>query len=156
MAKSKIQHRDKPYVRDARSPIPKSESVSRVMSANKAKETKPEQQLRKALRELGLRGYRKNWKSVPGRPDIAFVGKKVAVFVHGCYWHRCPKCDYPLPKTNTAFWEKKFQRNIKRDRSKRQLLEAQGWRVLEFWECDIHNDSAAIAIELNNQLRSQS
>ena len=85
----------KKYIRDKRSPKPLSESTSKVMSANKAKNTKPEIALRKALWSEGYKGYRLNWKNVPGRPDIAYPGKKIAIFVNGCYWHRCPKCDLP-------------------------------------------------------------
>lgn len=103
------------YLRDKRSPRPKSETVSRVMSANRAKDTRPEIALRKALWRAGGRGYRLHYKRVPGRPDIAFVSKRVAVFVNGCYWHHCPKCNYPLPKTNTAFWQAKFDLNTARD-----------------------------------------
>jgi DNA mismatch endonuclease (patch repair protein) len=77
------------YVRDKRSPVPKNEAVSRVMSANRAKNTKPELLLRKALWQAGARGYRLHYKRVPGRPDISFVSKKVAIFVNGCYWRRC-------------------------------------------------------------------
>ena len=65
------------YVRDKRSPKPSSRAISKVMSANKAKDTKPELRLRKALWKAGVKGYRLNWKHVPGRPDIAFVGKKI-------------------------------------------------------------------------------
>ena len=81
------------------------------MSANRAKDTKPELLLRQALWQSGHRGYRLHHKKIPGRPDITFVGKKVAIFVHGCFWHRCPKCAYTLPKNNTAFWQAKFDRN---------------------------------------------
>ena len=88
-----------------------SEATSRVMSANRAKDTKPELLLRQALWQAGHRGYRLHYKKVPGRPDITFVGKRVAIFVHGCFWHRCPKCAYTLPKNNTAFRQAKFDRN---------------------------------------------
>ena len=71
----------KKYSRDKRSPKPLNESTSKVMSANKAKNTKPELLLRKALWKKGHKGYRLNWKKVPGRPDIAFPGKKLAIFV---------------------------------------------------------------------------
>lgn len=81
------------YSRDKRSPVPKNDTVSRVMSANRAKNSKPEVRLRKALWHAGLKGYRLHHKRIPGRPDISFVGKKLAIFVHGCFWHRCPKCD---------------------------------------------------------------
>jgi len=100
------------YIRDKRSPRPRSEAVSRVMSANRAKDTRPEVALRKALRRAGGRGYRLHYKRVPGRPDIAFVSKRVAVFVNGCYWHRCPKCDLPLPKDQHRVLAGKIHRQL--------------------------------------------
>src|SRR5688572_12008011 len=106
------------YIRDKRSPKPKSETVSRVMSANKAKNSKPEVHLRKALWNQGAKGYRLHYKKVPGRPDICYVSKKVAIFVNGCFWHRCPHCNYQLPKTNTEFWKEKFGKNVNRDLKK--------------------------------------
>jgi DNA mismatch endonuclease (patch repair protein) len=77
------------YKTDKRSPIPKTEAVSRVMSANKAKNTIPEILLRRMLYANGLRGYRVHYKKVPGRPDVCYVSKKIALFVNGCFWHRC-------------------------------------------------------------------
>jgi len=117
--------------------VPLNENVSRVMSSNKAKNTKPELKLRKALFSDGVRGYRLNWKKVPGRPDIAFPGRKISIFINGCYWHRCPHCELPLPKTNTEFWKEKFDKNIKRDKKKEKELLDLGWTVLVFWECKI-------------------
>jgi DNA mismatch endonuclease, patch repair protein len=125
------------YVRDKRSPPPKSEAVSRVMSANRAKNSKPEMLLRQALRKSGMAGYRLHYKKVPGRPDISFVSRKLAIFVHGCYWHRCPKCKYKVPKTNSEFWKAKFARNKARDRRKNRELESVGWQVITVWECDL-------------------
>ena len=107
------------------------------MSSNKAKNTKPELKLRKALYADGIRGYRLNWKKVPGRPDIAFPGRKISIFINGCYWHRCPYCELSLPKTNTEFWKEKFKKNIKRDKKKKKELLDHGWIVLVFWECKI-------------------
>jgi len=130
----------KDYYRDKRSPKPLNESTSKVMSANKAKNTKPEITLRKALWSEGHKGYRLNWKKAPGRPDIAYPGKKIAIFVNGCYWHRCPKCNLPLPKTNTDFWKEKFDKNVKRDKKKIDELLSLDWIVLVFWECDIKSD----------------
>ena len=130
----------KDYYRDKRSPKPLNESTSKVMSANKAKNTKPEITLRKALWSEGHKGYRLNWKKVPGRPDIAYPGKKIAIFVNGCYWHRCPKCNLPLPKTNTDFWKEKFDKNVKRDKKKNDELLSLDWIVLVLWECDIKSD----------------
>ena len=122
------------------------------MSANKAKDTKPELKLRRALWKAGIKGYRLNWKHVPGRPDIAFVGKKIAIFVHGCYWHRCPECDLPLPKSNTKFWKEKFDRNIFRDKKKKRELTHLGWNVLEFWECEITKIESIIVENIRRAL----
>ena len=127
----------KTYIRDKRSPVPLNANVSRVMSSNKAKNTKPELRIRKALYADGVRGYRLNWKKVPGKPDIAFPGRKISIFINGCYWHRCPHCELPLPKTNTEFWKEKFDKNIKRDKKKEKELLDLGWTVLVFWECKI-------------------
>lgn len=128
------------YLRDGRAPIPDSEITSRVMSSNKGKDTKPEIKMRDALRQIGIPGYRLHWKKAPGRPDIAYPGKKIAIFVHGCYWHRCPHCNLPLPKSNTGFWYEKFRRNKERDKKKIKALEDEGWDVLVFWECEIKSD----------------
>ncbi len=107
------------------------------MRANRARDTEPERRLRRTLREAGLGGYRLNWKKAPGRPDIAYPGRKVAIFVHGCFWHHCPKCHPNLPKSNPEFWARKFELNRERDARKRRNLEALGWRVIEAWECDV-------------------
>jgi DNA mismatch endonuclease (patch repair protein) len=109
------------------------------MRANRARDTGPERRLRRALREAGLGGYRLNWRKAPGRPDIAYPGRKLAIFVHGCYWHHCPRCYPDLPKSNPEFWARKFELNRERDARKTALLESSGWRVLEAWECDIRN-----------------
>lgn len=125
------------YVRDGRAPIPKNEVTSRVMSANRARNTGPELALLTEIRRLGLRGYRLHRKSVPGRPDLSFGPQKVAVFVHGCYWHRCPRCHLPLPKSHTEFWRAKFAANRRRDASKTRILEKAGWKVVTVWECEV-------------------
>ncbi len=130
----------KDYIRDGRAPIPESENTSKVMSAIRAKHTKPELALRKALRKLGISGYRLHWKKVPGRPDITYPGSKVAIFVNGCFWHRCPYCNPPLPKSHTDFWIKKFEKNKERDLAKIHAIEAEGWKVFVFWECEIRKD----------------
>lgn len=128
------------YIRDGRAPIPDSETTSKVMSSNKGKDTKPEIMMRDALRQVGIPGYRLHWKKAPGRPDITYPGKKIAIFVHGCYWHRCPHCDLLLPKSNTEFWSEKFRKNKERDIKKKRLLENEGWKVLTIWECEIKKD----------------
>jgi DNA mismatch endonuclease, patch repair protein len=133
------------YQRDGRSPIPVSDKTSRVMSANRGKNTSPELKLRGALREVGLPGYRLNWKKAPGRPDIAYTRYKVAIFVHGDFWHCCPVCNLPLPKTHTYFWAQKLARNVERDREKILELERDGWRVFVFWEHEIKTDAQLCA-----------
>jgi DNA mismatch endonuclease (patch repair protein) len=110
------------------------------MSAIKAKDTRPERAFRKALREKGHTGYRLHFKKVAGRPDIAFVGRKVAIFIHGCYWHRCPTCQLSIPRSNASFWQAKFARNVQRDKEKESLLKEAGWKVFVVWECAIKKD----------------
>lgn len=111
-----------------------------VMQANKSKDTAPELRVRAALRAAGLPGYRLHWKAVRGHPDVCYPGRKVAIFVNGCFWHRCPHCDLPLPKTNVEFWTEKFARNRERDdRDHRELVLA-GWTVVVVWECQLRRD----------------
>src|SRR5438034_4311737 len=124
------------YVRDHRSPIPTSEAASKMMSSIKAKNTKPEVDFRKLLNKAGVKGYRLHWK-IEGRPDIAYVSKKIAIFIHGCFWHSCPNCRPPVPKSNHSFWSQKLQKNVERDKIKAQSLENNGWKVFIFWECEI-------------------
>ncbi len=143
------ENKEREYIRDGRAPIPKSEVTSKVMSANRGKDTKPELIMRITLRETGIPGYRLHWKKIPGSPDIAYPGRKIAIFVNGCYWHRCPMCNLPLPRTNTEFWKTKFDRNKTRDAKKKRELEKLGWKVFVFWECKIKEDPTGYA----NQVR---
>ena len=106
-----------------------------VMQANKSKNTKPELVVRRRLREAGLSGYRRHWKKGPGRPDVCYPGRKIAIFVNGCFWHRCPHCNLPTPKSNVSFWEAKFARNQERDARNYEELVSDGWTVLVVWEC---------------------
>lgn len=122
------------------SPPPTSPAVAVTMKANVAADTGPEIMFRRALRSQGLPGYRLHWAKAPGRPDVAFPGKRVAVFINGCFWHRCPYCDLPLPKSNRNFWERKFALNKERDEEKLRLLRREGWKVFVFWECQIKKD----------------
>lgn len=111
------------------------------MSRNRARDTSPELALRRALWASGIRGYRTHTKGIPGRPDVAFKRAKVAVFVHGCFWHGCPEHSH-LPKSNSAFWKAKFERNRARDARKEADLLAAGWTVLTFWEHEVASDLA--------------
>ena len=136
------------FVRDKRSPIPLNESVSRVMRKNKSKNTQPELLLRKELWKNGIRGYRLHRKDLPGKPDLAFISKKIAVFVNGCFWHRCSHCQYKLPKTNRDYWKNKFETNIARDLKAFDGLKEMNWKVITIWECEIKNREK---LELNVQ-----
>lgn len=132
-----LHNMEKSYQRDGRSPIPQKEITSRVMSANKAKNTAPEIIFRKMLAGEGIKGYRLNWKKAPGKPDIAFPKRKIAIFINGCFWHRCPYCKLSFPKTHTNFWKQKFAKNKIRDKQKVATLRKDGWKVLTIWECQI-------------------
>jgi DNA mismatch endonuclease (patch repair protein) len=105
------------------------------MQAIKSRDTRPELLLRRELHRRGVR-YRIN-VHVPGLPrrtmDVAWAGKKVAVFVDGCYWHGCPEHG-SAPKVNPDYWGPKIENNRRRDRETQQYLQAQGWTVLRFWE----------------------
>jgi DNA mismatch endonuclease (patch repair protein) len=125
------------YVRDGRAPLPVNERTARTMSRIKGKNTKPEVRFRKALWHAGMKGYRLHYSKAPGKPDIAYPGRKLAIFVHGCYWHRCPHCKPSIPKSHPEFWQEKFRKNVERDERKRKALEEEGWTVLTIWECRI-------------------
>ena len=140
------------YIRDGRAPIPKSEVTSKIMSKIRGKHTQPELALRRSLRELGLVGYRLHWNKAPGRPDIAYPQRKVAIFVNGCFWHQCPYCRPPMPKSHVSFWKKKFQRNRERDVAKVRALKANGWKVLTCWECQIKKDSRSCVRKVKSLL----
>ena len=110
---------------------------SRIMRAVPQKNTAPELKLRKALHRMGLR-YRLHVKSLPGSPDIVFPKTSVAVFVHGCFWHRHIGCRLTTtPNSRSDFWQTKFDANIERDRRKEDQLRQLGWRCVVIWQCDI-------------------
>lgn len=117
------------------------EQRRRCMSRIKGRDTGPELRLRRALWARGLR-YRVNYK-LPGRPDIAFVKSRVAIFVDGCFWHGCP--DHSVrPKTNAVFWAKKLEGNCARDVRVSEELESRKWKVVRFWEHQIMDDLDAV------------
>lgn len=103
----------------------------------KSKDTRPELIVRKICRDLGHRGYRLHRKDLPGKPDIAFVGSKVAIFVHGCFWHGHDCSGHVrLPKSKQDYWLPKIERNRARDVENLIDLTRNGWRVLVVWECE--------------------
>jgi DNA mismatch endonuclease (patch repair protein) len=136
------------YLRDGRAPAPKSELISRIMSRVRGKNTKPELSLRKELRAQGFNEYCLHPKTLPGRPDVYFPSKRLAVFISGCFWHRCHYCKPSMPKTHKAFWAKKFAANVARDKAKRTLLKEKGIRSVVFWECQIKKNVANLVAKL--------
>ena len=117
--------------------IKDAESRSRNMAAIKSRDTKPELFIRKALFADGFR-YRIAPKNIPGCPDVYLPKYKVAIFIHGCFWHRHRDCRYAyMPKSRVEFWQKKFDSNTKRDLEVRFQLREAGIRVSVIWECAI-------------------
>lgn len=112
------------------------------MSRIRGRDTKPEVTLRSALWQLGLRFRKKS--RLKGRPDIVFPKERVAVFVDGCFWHRCPE-HQTRPQANAEFWEQKLSANVARDRRTDVQLEAEAWAVVRIWEHEVENDAAAAA-----------
>ena len=115
-----------------------SSSRSKLMSRIKAKNTKPEIIVRKALFSRGYR-YRLHGQELPGKPDLVFPGKKKVIFVHGCFWHGHDCKKGKRPKSNTSFWDNKLDRNIDRDASNIKKLLAAGWSAYVVWECQLQN-----------------
>lgn len=103
--------------------------------------------MRRALLSLGI-GYRLQARDLPGRPDIVMRGARIAIFVHGCFWHRHPGCRHAsTPKSSVAFWHDKFRANVARDRRSIDRLLASGWRVGVVWECETRGADLPLAAE---------
>lgn len=121
---------------------------SRMMSGIKGKHTRPELLVRSGLHRRGFR-YRLHPRDLPGRPDLVLPKYGAVIFVHGCFWHRHPKCRYATtPATRQAFWQEKFEANIQRDRRDQAALRQAGWRVFVVWECALRHDSENALLEL--------
>jgi DNA mismatch endonuclease (patch repair protein) len=118
------------------------EKRSAVMRRVKGRDTGPELAVRKALTRLGAR-YRLHRKDLPGHPDIVLPGRRLALFVHGCFWHGhdCAR-GARTPKQNRDYWLAKVARNRARDAAAAQALAAMGWRVETVWECDLKDPQA--------------
>lgn len=123
------------------------ETRSRIMRAVPRNSTKPEIKLRRLLHARGLR-YVLGRRDLPGSPDLVFPRWDVAVFVHGCFWHRHPGCPRATtPKTREDYWLPKFARNIARDREVTEALEEAGWRVAVVWECELTTKKADATVD---------
>ncbi len=122
------------------------EKRSKIMSAIRSKNTKPEVVLRKAL---WSKGYRFRIYYSKEKIDIAYPSKKIAIFVDGCFWHGCPLHSH-LPRTNKAYWYPKLERNIQRAKAKDERLQKEGWTVLHFWEHEL-NDINNVLCKIENE-----
>jgi DNA mismatch endonuclease (patch repair protein) len=119
---------------DKLTPDRRSENMRRI----RGKDTAPELAVRKLCRELGFGGYRIHRKDLPGKPDLAWISRKLAVFVHGCFWHGHDCVEgIRKPKSNRDYWIPKIERNRERDIENIAALKAEGWKVLVIWECEI-------------------
>lgn len=118
---------------------------SAIMARVRSQDTGPERRLRRLLTGLGAR-YRLQRKDLPGSPDLVMPGRRLAFFVHGCFWHGhdCPR-GARVPKSNRDYWLAKVARNIARDERAHAALAALGWRVEVVWECDFRREPALIA-----------
>ena len=125
---------------DTRTP----EQRRRIMQAVKSKNTGPELTVRRLLHGMGYR-YRLHRKDLPGRPDIVFVSRRKAIFVHGCFWHGHGCSKGRLPKSRLDYWRPKIEGNVARDRTKIDRLRSSGWDVLVVWQCEIADLEATSA-----------
>lgn len=119
---------------DKLTPGRRSENMRKI----RGKDTAPELAVRKLCREIGFSGYRIHRKDLPGKPDLAWIGRKLVVFVHGCFWHghSCAE-GVRKPKSNCDYWIPKINRNKQRDAENFVGLQAAGWNILIVWECEI-------------------
>ena len=127
------------------------EKRSHVMSRIRGTNTSPELEIRRMLRKSGVTGYRIHCPDIPGHPDIVFLGKSVAVFIDGCFWHKCPRC-YREPETRKEYWKSKIELNVARDRTNNERLSVLGWKVLRYWEHEIKDNALGIALKIKLEL----
>jgi DNA mismatch endonuclease (patch repair protein) len=118
------------------------------MARIRGKDTGPEMRVRRVAHRMGLR-FRLHRRDMPGSPDLVFPKHRLAVFVHGCFWHRHPGCARAsTPASRVDFWQDKFDANVERDQRQQRALVERGWKVLVLWECELKDETA-----LENALR---
>lgn len=126
---------------DRLDPAERSANMARIRGKN----TGPEMRVRRIAHSMGLR-FRLHRKDLPGRPDLVFPKHRLAVFVHGCFWHRHPGCGRAsTPSTRPEFWRAKFDANVERDLRQQAALTQRGWKVLVLWECGLKEDRSVRA-----------
>ncbi len=124
---------------------------SKIMSSIKGKGTKPELIIRRCLSEKGIR-YRIHSNKLPGKPDLSFPGKKIAVFINGCFWHNHNCKDGHIPSSNIEFWTNKIISNKERDKRNIKALKKMGWDVLILWECQIKTHPFKQSLKIEKKL----
>lgn len=121
---------------------------SAQMALIRGRDTTPELRVRKALHAAGLR-YVLHDRRLPGTPDLVFPSRRVALFVHGCFWHQHPGCKAArMPKSHLRFWKTKLDGNVTRDRRQRAELERMGWTVMVIWECETRDQAIIDSIAM--------
>ncbi len=116
------------------------------MSRIRGRDTTPEKLVRSTLHRMGFR-FRLHRRDLPGTPDIVLPKCRTVVFVHGCFWHRHPRCRYAyVPKSRVVFWRTKFRANVMRDRRVRRELRKLKWRVVVVWECQVRTPELAATL----------
>jgi DNA mismatch endonuclease (patch repair protein) len=127
---------------DTRTP----EQRKRIMSAVRRRDTAPELALRRSLFARGIRGWRCDYRDAPGRPDLAWPGRKIAVFVDGAFWHGHPSRH--RPGRSGSYWDKKIAANVARDRRVDRELQAMGWTVFRFWDFEIRKQLSVVVEDI--------
>lgn len=135
------------------------EERSRNMAQIKGSNTGPERAMRSLLHRAGFRFTvnAPNNRTLPGKPDIVLPKYRTVIFVHGCFWHRHANCrEATMPKSNTDFWQAKFERNTERDRKNARALRRMGWHVLTVWTCELKRDPDRVLRRISRLLRCRS
>ncbi len=135
------------------SPAASSPATRASMKGNKSVNTKPEWKLTKMLGDAGITGFVINHQELPGTPDVAFMDAKISLFMHGCFWHRCPYCKPHFPESNKQYWEVKFARNKLRDIQVRKELRQMRWKPIVIWECQLIKNPRRVLSRIINALK---
>ena len=122
------------------------------MSRIKSKNTRMENVFRSYIRNKGIRGCRINSKNIFGKPDLFFGKKKIAVFIDGCFWHKCPKC-FNLPKSNFGYWSEKLERNVQRAKEVNKVLKEERVKVIRFWGHEVEKNIEKCYKRLEKELK---
>lgn len=121
------------------------------MAHIKSKNTGPELVLRKLLAKNKVRGYRLHYK-IFGKPDLVFSKKKLAIFIDGCFWHKCPNC-FVKPTSKIEFWKEKIRNNVKRDKEVNKLLVKNSWKILRIWEHELGKNPKKVYLKIIKRLK---